>query len=154
MKLLTKTILASLLSSSLSASPFFYSAFDDEFFRVNHHFNTLFDSHFKNNFSPKMEMYDDNQSYIIEFEVQGIDKSDLKLSLEEENLLKLEGDKKETKNKVKKNEKYYGNFIRMVKLPEDANTAKISATHKNGILAVTIPKKEVKKKETKTIPIK
>lgn len=154
MKLITKTILAGLLSSSLSASPFFYSSFDDKFFRINSHFDTLFDSHFRNNFAPKMEIYDDNKSYTIEFEVQGIDKNDLKLSLEGTNLLKLEGEKKNTKNKIKKNEKYYGNFVRIVNLPEDANTAKISTEHKNGILAVNIPKKEMKKKETQTIPIK
>lgn len=157
MKLLKTSFLSLLLGSSLYASPFFYTSMADEFSKMDRYFDSMFNSHFSKHFSPKIEMYDDKESYTIEFEVQGIEKSDLKLSLEDNNILKLTGEKKSSKGKEKasqKDEKYYGTFTRMVQLPENANGEKLTAEHKNGILTVTIPKKEPKEKPSKIINIR
>lgn len=157
MKLFKTTFLSLLVGSSLYASPFFYTSMDDEFSKMDRYFDSMFNTHFSKHFSPKMDIYDNKENYVVEFEVQGIEKSDLKLSLEDNNILKLTGEKKSSKGKEKasqKDEKYYGTFTRMVQLPENANGEKLTAEHKNGILTVTIPKKEPKEKPSKIINIK
>jgi len=157
MKLLKTTLLSLLLSGSLFASPLFYTSFDDDFHRIDKYFDSMLNTHFSNHFNPKMEMYDDKENYTVEFEVQGIEKNDLKLSLEDNNILKLTGEKRSPKEKestTKNEKKYYGSFTKMIQLPENANGEKLTALHKNGILTVTIPKKEIKNKPTKIIEIK
>lgn len=156
MKLLKTTLASLFLAGSLYASPFFYSSITDDFFKMDRYFDSMFDAHFTKYFSPKIEMYDDKDNYTIEFEVQGIEKSDLKLSLEDNNILTLKGEKKSPKGKEKANntdKKYHGTFSRMIKLPDNANGEKLKAEHKNGILIVTIPKKQSKEKQSKTINI-
>jgi len=157
MQLLKPTLLALLLGSSLYANPFFYTSIDSDFSKMDSYFDSMFNAHFSKHFTPKMEMYENKENYVIEFEVQGIEKNDLKLTLEEENILKLEGEKKSSNGREKKgtkDEKYYGTFTKMIQLPENANGEKLTAFHKNGILSVTIPKKEVKAKSSKIIDIK
>ncbi len=157
MKLFKTTLLSLVLGGSLYASPFFFTSFDDDFSKIDRYFDSMFDRYHSKYFTPKMEMYYNKGNYIVEFEVQGIEKSDLKLSLEDNNILKLTGEKKSQKDKEtksKKDEKYYGSFTRMIQLPEDANGEKLTAEHKNGILTVTIPKKEIKEKPSKIIEIK
>jgi len=157
MKLFKTTLATLFLGSSLYASPFFYTSMADEFSKMDRYFDSMFNAPFSKHFSPKIEMYDDKENYTIEFEVQGIEKSDLKLSLEDGNILTLKGEKKTSKGKEKgtqKDEKYYGTFTRMVQLPDNANGEELTALHKNGILTVTIPKKEPKEKPSKIINIK
>ena len=157
MQLFKPTFLAVLLGSSLYASPFFYTSLDSDFSKMDRYFDSMFNAHFSKHFTPKMEMYENKENYVVEFEVQGIEKNDLKLTLEEDNILKLEGEKKSSKGEGKKDtkdEKYYGTFTKMIQLPENANGEKLTALHKNGILTVTIPKKEVKAKSSKIINIK
>jgi HSP20 family protein len=157
MKLFKTTLTSLVLGGSLYASPFFFSSFDDDFSKIDRYFDSMFKGYYSKHFSPKMEMYDNKDNYVVEFEVQGIEKNDLKLSLEDDNILKLIGEKKSPKAKEtqsKKDEKYYGTFTRMIQLPDDANGEKLTALHKNGILSITIPKKEVKEKPSKIIEIK
>lgn len=156
MKLFKTTLVSVLLGGTLFASPFFYTNIDDEFSKFDRYFDSMFNAHFSKHFAPKMEFYNNKENYTVEFEVQGIEKSDLKLSLEEDNILKLEGEKKNPKKdaKGKTNEKYFGSFTRMIQLPDDADSSKITPEHKNGILIVTIGKKERKDKKTTVIEIK
>ena len=124
-----------------------YTSFDDDFHKIDRYFDSLMSSYHSKYFSPKMELYDNKENYVVEFEVQGIEKDDLKLTLEENNILKLTGEKKSPKAKesdTKKEKKHHGSFTKMIQLPDDANSEKISAEHKNGILTVTIAKKEKK----------
>ncbi len=157
MRFLQTTLATLLLGGSLYASPLFYTSFDDDFHRIDRYFDSLMNSYHSKYFSPKMELYDNKENYVVEFEVQGIEKNDLKLTLEENNILKLTGEKKSPKTKPsdeKKEKKYYGTFTKMIQLPDDANGEKISTEHKNGILTVTIAKKEKKEPLSKTIEIK
>jgi HSP20 family protein len=67
----------------------------------------------------------------------------------------------ETKSESKQEDKNYGrreyncsSFTRSFNLPENAKADNIEANYKDGILNLTIPKKETKAKQSKTIPIK
>ena len=54
-------------------------------------------------------------------------------------LLKSEDDDAST---VYRSERYVGNFYRSFELPADVNAAGVKAEFKNGVLTVTIPKRE------------
>lgn len=51
-------------------------------------------------------------------------------------------------------ERAYGSFQRVLSLPEDANQEDIKAQIKNGVLTITMPRKEVSKPKGKLIDIK
>ena len=74
-----------------------------------------------------------------------------------ENLLSISSETKT--EKVEKEENFtrkefnYESFKRSFKLPEIANLENISATYLDGILKISIPKKEVKKETVKSITV-
>jgi HSP20 family protein len=84
-----------------------------------------------------------------------MDQKDIQISLQE-NLLTIKGEKRQEKEE--KDERYhrversYGSFTRSVRLPVGVDASKVTATFKNGLLTVTMPK-TVAAKGT-TIPIK
>ena len=82
--------------------------------------------------------------YVLLFEVPGVKKEDVKLTVHDGQLV-VSGERKEPAfgaeaNWMKK-EIYRGKFKRAVDLPEHADVSKISAEYRDGILQVNIPKK-------------
>jgi HSP20 family protein len=69
-----------------------------------------------------------------------------------ENLLTISGERKFTKEKKENNfhsiESSYGTFSRSFSLPENVDSAKISAAYVNGILELNVPKDEKKALKT------
>jgi len=158
-KVLKSLVAVSLLSGSLYA--FESNDFDDEFRRMQHYINTVFDSHFSSSYRhglyPKANFYDKHDQYILEFELAGVKKEDINVSIAKENLLSIEGNKKrEVKSNSRthlREEIYFGKFKRVVELPKNSNSEKIEVKHKNGILTIVIPKKAPQKAKAKIIPI-
>ena len=76
-----------------------------------------------------------------------------------DNMLIVEGEKKnETEDKDEKKgyyrmERSYGSFRRVLSLPEDVETDKITATHKDGVLSIEIPRKEPEKPAARKIEV-
>ncbi|MGD9386334.1 MAG: Hsp20 family protein, partial [Thioalkalispiraceae bacterium] len=50
-------------------------------------------------------------------------------------------------------ERHYGSFERVLAIPDDAETNKITASMKNGVLTIDIPRKEMPATEAKRITI-
>jgi len=101
---------------------------------------------------------ENDESFMIEMASPGLTKENLKVNLDR-NRLVISSELKEEKNE--KDEKYsrrefsYQSFQRSFTLPENVvDGDKISARYNNGILMVSIPKRdEVKMKSTKKIDI-
>lgn len=91
----------------------------------------------------------DDKQYILNIEIPGFDKEQVKILLQGEYLL-VEA-KKATDNTGKQSSKSV--YQRMF-LPSDADKANITSSLKNGILTITIPKLPTKTIEVKTIPVK
>jgi HSP20 family protein len=107
-------------------------------------------------FTPAVDIAEDERSYEIHVTVPGMKKSDFKISLTDGKLTisgerKLE-DKREGKN-FHSLESQFGAFSRSFFLPEDVLTEQIEATYENGILQLTLPKRE-KKISKSTIEVK
>ena len=99
---------------------------------------------------PAVDLVEENDSFVIKADLPGLQKSDINVNIEE-NLLSLSGTRKsEHKEKseeagettVYRSERYVGNFYRSFELPADVDASGVKAAFENGVLTVTIPKRE------------
>lgn len=90
---------------------------------------------------PRVDLASDDKAYILKVEVPGVEPDAVKLTVRD-GQLEISGEKKcETEDQEKHvTERSYGSFRRSLNLAEDADIAAIRATHKNGVLTVTIPR--------------
>lgn len=77
--------------------------------------------------------------------------------MEDGNVLKISGTRsheqvKDT-DKWQRVERSQGQFLRRIRLPDNAQIDKVGAAVENGVLSVTIPKREEKKPEVRSIDI-
>jgi HSP20 family protein len=107
--------------------------------------------------SPNVEMFDKKDEIVVKAEVPGLDKPDIKVSLDGD-LLTIEGEKKkETETKDEDyyfSERAYGAFSRCMRLPVEVQADKINANLNNGVLEVHLPKAEGAKPKQTVIPVK
>jgi HSP20 family protein len=162
-KIFTSLLVASLLGLSANATTNTTGPYDADFAKMNQYFNSLIESHLNaaalNNINyPRTDIKDAKDKIIIKFDLAGVPKENIKLTINDDKILTLEGEKKETKEAKSKDyvkkEIFYGSFKKMIQLPENINEEKLSTEFKNGILTITIPKTEIKKPKAKVIPIK
>lgn len=120
-------------------------AFPDLFNRI---FTDDFDNYFgKRNcgFLPAANVIEREYAFDVEFAVPGMGKEDFRISVDN-NVLSVSAEKEESKEEKEKNftrkEFAYGSFTRSFALPKTIDIDKIAAAYDNGILTVTLPKKE------------
>lgn len=105
--------------------------------------------------APLVDISEDDGEYLIRADLPGVEKDQVKVTVENGVLL-ISGERsseKEEKNmKYHRIERSYGSFIRSFVLPDDADGTKVKADFKNGILKVHLPKDENAK--PKSIEIK
>ncbi len=95
--------------------------------------------------APALEVCEEKDNYLVRVELPGVNKEDVKLSLEA-GTLTISGERKnEAKSEdaeVYHSERFYGRFQRVVNLPETIAASKVKAAYKDGVLTVTLPKSE------------
>ncbi len=92
--------------------------------------------------SPALDLYQDKDNVVAVVELPGMKKEDIEISLRE-GTLTIGGERKgQTSNgeKAERTERYIGKFRRSITLPTRVDADKISATYRDGILTVTLPK--------------
>ncbi|XP_077250078.1 17.3 kDa class II heat shock protein-like [Tasmannia lanceolata] len=100
------------------------------------------------------------KSYVFIIDMPGLKSGDIKVQVEEDNVLVISGERKrveEEKEGVKyvRMERRVGKFMRKFVLPENANTDAISAVCQDGVLTVTVDKlPPPEPKKPKTIEVK
>lgn len=111
----------------------------------------------RRNFAPPMDVYETDKDLVVELQAPDLDSSRVNISVEE-GVLKIEAGKKEEKEHEGKN--YYrkeirsDNFVRMLALPIEVKDDEAEAKYENGILRVSLPKKEAVKAKKVEIKIK
>ncbi len=94
--------------------------------------------------SPALDLYQDKDNVVAVVELPGMKKEDIDISLRD-GTLTISGERKsQTSNgeKAERTERYIGRFRRSVTLPTRVDADKISASYREGILTVTLPKAE------------
>ena len=107
---------------------------------------------------PSVDIHEGDKAYRISVEVPGVEESDLKLEVDGHQLV-VSGEKLqhssegEEGDKAYRVERRYGQFRRVLSLPEDALVDDISARFRNGVLTVTVPRDESRVEVGRHIPI-
>lgn len=98
--------------------------------------------------TPLANMVETNKEYKIEVSVPGFKKDDFDINIDN-GVLTISSEKEEETKDEDKDKNYfrrefsYSSFSRTFTLPENVDESKINAHYENGMLEVTIPKKEV-----------
>ena len=99
---------------------------------------------------PFIDLVETDKEVIATVEMPGLDKGDIKINLTED---KLEISA-ETKHEEETKEKGYiykerrsGSYYRRISLPSSIDSDNSKASYNNGILQITMPKTEIKKKK-------
>jgi len=99
---------------------------------------------------PAVDVSETDNEIIVKVDVPGVKPEDMEISLSD-NVLIIKGEKKKEEEEKKENfyrmERYYGSFMRSIQLPCEIEEDKISATYKNGVLKIILPKKPEEKKK-------
>ena len=103
---------------------------------------------------PHVELGETDKEIRVTAELPGLDEKDVDISIEE-GVLTLRGEKRsEVDDKDRGySERSYGRFERRIGLPRGIQRDKASATFKNGVLTVTLPRSEVADDTVRRIPI-
>jgi HSP20 family protein len=95
---------------------------------------------------PSTNIHETEKEFQIEMAAPGLEKKDFKVKLEK-NTLTISSEKEEENKKEEKNyslrEYAYNSFSRSFALPDNCLPDKINARYENGVLYITLPKKEV-----------
>lgn len=103
----------------------------------------------------RMDIRDEGDHYLLEAELPGFEKKDIRLDVEGDTLtIRAERDQKE---EVKKHhylhqERCYGCYARSVDL-SNVKAEEIKAAYQNGVLTLTLPKRTAQKPESRRIDI-
>jgi len=95
--------------------------------------------------TPVADIYETKDNLSVKVEIPGLTEKYIQITLEN-NVLTIQGERKVEEEKEEKGyyrmERAYGKFIRAFTLPPNVLTDKVVATYNNGVLELTIPKKE------------
>lgn len=109
--------------------------------------------------TPAINVKATDKEYGIELAAPGTTKEDFSVNIDDEGNLVIKMEHKEEKRDEQKKEHYlrrefaYSNYEQSLSLPDDVDREAITARVENGVLHVTLPRKEAKKPETKQIEI-
>ncbi len=140
-------------------------AFQDE---VNKLFNDFFGEHSFPSWnrlaaqpsftvSPAMDVTENDKEFKVTAELPGMESKDVQINAAE-GYVTIKGEKKAEKKEERegyfRQERSYGSFQRVVALPDTADLDKAEASFKNGVLALSIPKKAGAQSKERKIEIK
>jgi len=144
------------------------SGFPTDFWNIQRDFNRLFDGFLRGGiqddgskglslWTPAVDISERESEYQVRVELPGINKDDVKITLES-NILTIRGEKKHEKDMQEENmhrmERVYGSFQRSFTLPTVVKDNEINAVFTNGILTITLPKAEEAKPKQIEVKVK
>ena len=115
---------------------------EDVFDRLFYDFPTQGDGGMSRGWQAPVAIWDDNEHVYVEAEVPGFSKDELEVVVHQGNL-RIWGEREEVKEDRNYwyNERSYGKFERLIKLPDIVDPDSIDAQMHDGILSVTLKKK-------------
>jgi HSP20 family protein len=123
---------------------------------LQNQFNRLFNESFRNQaeesalttWAPAVDIYETPNELVVKADLPDVNEKDIDVRVEN-NLLTIRGERKFEKSVSEENylrvERTYGAFSRSFSLPNTVNAEAIGAEYKNGVLTVTLPKREESK---------
>ena len=94
---------------------------------------------------PAVDIHETEDGYVVKADLPGMKREDIQIDLKD-STLHIKGEKKfeekVSKDKYIRTERAYGTFIRSFTLPSNVDAEKIKASYKDGVLELSLPKKE------------
>ncbi len=95
--------------------------------------------------TPAVDLRETDTAYIIETDLPGIKKEDIDLRIQDD-VVTIKGERKHEETTDKEGyhryERRYGSFQRSFRIPKGIDVDNVEATYKDGVLHVTLPKRE------------
>lgn len=112
---------------------------------------------FDRNIAPALDMVENTDDFVVTVDLPGVNQDDVDLSVAD-NVLTIKGEKKggsesEDQNFYRK-ETWEGSFQRTVSLPQGVDAENVNAEMKNGVLSITLPKREEAKPRKISVNVK
>jgi len=98
--------------------------------------------------APALNVWEDDQAVYAEADLPGVDPAKLEITVTEGNQLTVQGERPapEVPGSVWiRQERPFGNFVRVVRLPALVDADKVEAKYESGVLRLTLPKHEAAK---------
>ena len=137
-----------------------------DLFGIQREMNRMFDGFFRgtgdgdyaiSSWTPAVDITEHDDQFVVKVELPGVNKDDVKITLEN-NILTIRGEKKQEKETKKENyhrvERSYGSFQRSFTLPTTVKNDKIDAVYRDGILQIALPKAEEAKPKQIEVKVK
>lgn len=134
----------------------------DPFSLLQHRLNRLFEPFAEESLPlttwvPACDIYETDKEIVVKAELPGMKKEDVFVSIEN-SVLMIRGERKFTDEVKRENfhrvERTYGEFLRSFTLPTFIDDTKILAEFKDGLLMVTLPKREEAKPKQIEVKVK
>ena len=142
-------------------------ALSEEMFDMRRQINRMFDNLFRgeapdpadlgSDWNPSVDIAERESEYVVRVELPGVNKDDVRITLEDSHLT-IRGEKKQEKESKEANyhrmERSYGSFQRSFALPASVKADKIEASYRDGILTVTLPKADEARRKQIEVKVK
>ena len=106
--------------------------------------------------SPPVDIYETENELVLKADVPEVDPKNVAIQMEN-GTLTVKGERRFEEQRNGRGfhriERGYGSFVRAFSLPETVDPDKVKADYKNGVLTITLPKKEVAKPRTVNVEI-
>ncbi|HYW42426.1 MAG TPA: Hsp20/alpha crystallin family protein [Bryobacteraceae bacterium] len=107
--------------------------------------------------SPAVDIFETEEDLVLKADLPDVDLKDIDVRVENQTLT-ISGERKFEKNESGKGyhriERSYGTFMRSFAVPNSFDTEKVGAAFNNGVLTVTLPKKEAAKPRQVKVEVK
>jgi HSP20 family protein len=111
----------------------------------------LSEEHGSRPWAPPVDILETENELVLKADLPDLKLEDIEVRMENGTLTlkgKREFEKKENGGGYHRIERSYGSFVRAFSLPDTSDPEKVSADYKNGVLTVTVGKKEIAKPRT------
>lgn len=106
---------------------------------------------------PRVDVTEEKDRILVRADLPGMKQEEIQVEVDEGTLTIRGERKKETESKEGKTyrlERSYGSFLRSFTLPATVDETKVNAAYKNGVLEVTLPKREGTKAKQIKVDVK
>ncbi len=107
--------------------------------------------------APSIDLYDSKDNIVVKTDLPGVSKGDIEVMIQD-NMLTIKGEKKRSSDMKEEDyfrtERFIGTFHRSISLPTSVDRDNAQASYNNGVLELTLPKKEEAKPKQIKIEVK
>jgi len=111
----------------------------------------------KSDFLPRIDVAETDKEITVSAELPGLTEKDVEITMDH-GILSIKGEKQQQSEEKQGHyhyvERKYGSFYRGIPIPADIEQNKIEAAFKNGVLRISLPKKEITGSQSRRIKVK